>query len=150
MPFLRHEYLSTWWQTLGGGEWKEAELHLVTGRLADGSLVGIAPLFFSQNLSGEPALLLLGCIEISDYLDLLAPAEQLSPFVEALFTHLAGPEASAWRVLDLYNFIELISHAPRSERSRCPPRLGLYPGSAAALPLHPHPRRLGNLPGFHR
>jgi CelD/BcsL family acetyltransferase involved in cellulose biosynthesis len=106
VPFLRHEYISTWWQTLGGGEWTEAELHLVTGRLADGSLAGIAPLFFGQNRAGEPALLLLGCIEISDYLDLIAPAEQLSPFIEALFAHLAGPEAPAWRVLDWYNFID--------------------------------------------
>jgi CelD/BcsL family acetyltransferase involved in cellulose biosynthesis len=106
VPFLRHEYMSTWWQTLGGGEWTEADLHLVTGRLADGSLAGIAPLFFSQNREGEPAMLLLGCIEISDYLDLVAPAEQLSPFVEALFDHLAGPEAPAWKVLDWYNFID--------------------------------------------
>jgi hypothetical protein len=29
-PFLRHEYLSTWWQTRGGGEWPEAELALIT------------------------------------------------------------------------------------------------------------------------
>jgi CelD/BcsL family acetyltransferase involved in cellulose biosynthesis len=106
VPFLRHEYMTTWWQTLGGGEWSEAELHLVTGRLADGSLAGIAPLFFSQNREGEPALLLLGCIEISDYLDLIVPAEQLSPFVEALFTHLDGPQAPAWSLLDWYNFID--------------------------------------------
>jgi hypothetical protein len=24
VPFLRNEYLSTWWQTLGGGEWPQA------------------------------------------------------------------------------------------------------------------------------
>ncbi len=106
VPFLRHEYLSTWWQTLGGGEWTEAELYLVTGRLADGSLAGIAPLFFSKNRQGEPAMLLLGCIEISDYLDLIVPTEQLSPFIEALFAHLAGPEAPTWHLLDWYNLIE--------------------------------------------
>ena len=106
VPFLRHEYLSTWWQTLGGGEWNEADLFVVTGRLADGSLAGIAPLFFSPNLSGEPALLLLGSIEISDYLDLIVPTQHISTFVNDLFTYLAGVNSPAWKVLDWYNFID--------------------------------------------
>jgi CelD/BcsL family acetyltransferase involved in cellulose biosynthesis len=112
VPFLRHEYLSTWWQTLGGGEWTEADLYIVTGRQADGSLVGIAPLFFSRNRSGEPALLLLGCIEISDYLDLIVPAQHLSTFIDDLFTHLSGPQAPAWSVLDWYNFIDSSATLP--------------------------------------
>ena len=112
VPFLRHEYLSTWWQTLGGGEWTEADLYIVTGRQADGSLVGIAPLFFSRNRSGEPALLLLGCIEISDYLDLIVPAENISTFIDDLFAHLSGPQAPAWSVLDWYNFIDSSATLP--------------------------------------
>ena len=41
-PFLRHEYLSTWWQTRGGGEWpQDAQLCLVSAE-RDGQLVGIA------------------------------------------------------------------------------------------------------------
>ena len=31
VPFLRHEYLSTWWRTLGGGEWQHGELYTVLG-----------------------------------------------------------------------------------------------------------------------
>lgn len=112
VPFLRHEYLSTWWQTLGGGEWTEADLYIVTGRQPDGSLVGIAPLFFSRNRSGEPALLLLGCIEISDYLDLIVPAQHLSTFIDDLFAHLSGPQAPAWSVLDWYNFIDSSATLP--------------------------------------
>ena len=30
VPFLRHEYLSSWWHTRGGGEWQQAELVLVS------------------------------------------------------------------------------------------------------------------------
>lgn len=106
VPFLRHEYLSTWWQTLGGGEWATADLYIVAGRLPDGSLAGIAPLFFSRNRSGAPALLLLGCIEISDYLDIIVPTQHISTFVDDLFNHLSGPQAPAWSVLDWYNFID--------------------------------------------
>ena len=47
-PFSRHEYLSEWWKTLGGGEWKQADgrrqLVLVSATEND-QLVGIAPLF---------------------------------------------------------------------------------------------------------
>ena len=39
VPFLRNEYLSTWWQTLGGGEWSQGELCVITARQAD-RLVG--------------------------------------------------------------------------------------------------------------
>ena len=72
VPFLRHEYLSSWWRTLGGGEWSRGVLSIVTARDENGSLCGIAPLFATDNLNGEPALMLLGSIEISDYLDLIA------------------------------------------------------------------------------
>jgi len=103
VPFLRHEYLSAWWETLGGGEWAQGDLYTVLARQADGTLAGIAPMFFSPNREGEPALLLLGCIEISDYLDLIAPSNLLTPFIEGLLDHLAGPTAPPWTVLDWWN-----------------------------------------------
>ncbi len=47
VPFLRYEYLETWWQTRGGGEWsQDSVLVLVTAR-ESGHLVGIAPLFLA-------------------------------------------------------------------------------------------------------
>jgi len=104
VPFLRNEYLSTWWQTLGGGEWSQGELCVITAR-QDGQLAGIAPLFFTTNREGEPALMLLGCIEISDYLDLIAPAQTLQPFVDGLFDYLSAMQTPAWRVLDWWNFL---------------------------------------------
>jgi CelD/BcsL family acetyltransferase involved in cellulose biosynthesis len=106
VPFLRHEYLSTWWRSLGGGEWQQAELYSLLGRDETGALLGIAPLFFAPNREGIPALLLLGSIEISDYLDLIAKTSELPAFVEALFDHLAGPGAPGWQALDWYNLPE--------------------------------------------
>src|SRR5512143_3919989 len=70
IPFLRYEYLSTWWATRGGGEWPESELAVVTAS-QDGHLAGLAPLFSARDRDGSMALWLLGSIEISDYLDVL-------------------------------------------------------------------------------
>jgi CelD/BcsL family acetyltransferase involved in cellulose biosynthesis len=107
VPFLRHEYLTAWWKTLGGGEWKQAELFVITARaVPGGALLGIAPLFFTLNKENKPALMLLGSIEISDYLDVIARPEHLAQFLDGLLEFLTGPEAPAWRVLDWYNLLE--------------------------------------------
>jgi CelD/BcsL family acetyltransferase involved in cellulose biosynthesis len=105
VPFLRHEYLATWWKTLGGGEWEHGDLHVVTA-YEDGVLIGAAPFFRTINLEGRAALMFLGSIEISDYLDLIAPVEVMPTFIEALLMHLDGPESPDWEVLDLYNLLE--------------------------------------------
>jgi CelD/BcsL family acetyltransferase involved in cellulose biosynthesis len=106
VPFLRHEYLTSWWQGMGGGEWSHGELYIVTSRLEDGRLAGIAPLFLTDNRDGEPALMLLGSIEISDYLDVIARTEDLPAFLEALLEHLAGEAAPGFNLLDWYNLLE--------------------------------------------
>jgi CelD/BcsL family acetyltransferase involved in cellulose biosynthesis len=106
VPFLRHEYLSTWWQTLGGGEWPQGELFTVAARHADGSLAAIAPLFLTDNCDGERALMFLGSIEISDYLDVIARPEHLPQFLDLLLAWLEGPQAPSFRLLDWYNLLE--------------------------------------------
>jgi CelD/BcsL family acetyltransferase involved in cellulose biosynthesis len=105
VPFLRHEYLSSWWKTLGGGEWDSGDLHVITGT-SQGELVGVAPFFTSINLDGKPALLFLGSIEISDFLDVIAPLDSLPGFIESLMAYLDGPDSPHWEVLDLYNIVE--------------------------------------------
>jgi CelD/BcsL family acetyltransferase involved in cellulose biosynthesis len=106
VPFLRYEYLETWWQTRGGGEWsQDARLALITAR--DGErLIGIAPLFLAT-WEGIPTLLLLGSIEISDYLDLIAASADLPRFTSALLPFLAQePALAGWQRLDFYNVLE--------------------------------------------
>jgi len=100
-PFLRHEYLSQWWQTLGGGEWKQAELVLVSAS-ENGRLIGIAPLF-KADYDGRAALLFVGSIEISDYLDLIVRAEDLPRFLSGLIDFIASDSALAGLPFDLYN-----------------------------------------------
>ena len=105
VPFLRHEYLHAWWETRGGGEWPGAELALVAA-WQDGRLAGIAPLFLANNSAGLPSLMLLGSIEISDYLDLIVRPADLPAFVFGLLDLISRPESGDWQLLDWHNLPE--------------------------------------------
>jgi CelD/BcsL family acetyltransferase involved in cellulose biosynthesis len=105
IPFLRYEYLSSWWATRGGGEWPESELAVVSASVG-GHLTGLAPLFFARNRDGVPALLLLGSIEISDYLDIITRPEDLSAFLTGLLDFVATPGMPGWQLLDWHNLPE--------------------------------------------
>ena len=121
VPFLRHEYQTTWWKTLGGGEWPHGELFVVAARDEENELVGIAPLFSTVNRTGEPALMLIGSIEISDYLDLIVRTKSLPQFLEQLFDLLGSDQAPSWQVLDLYNlpdYSPTLTNLPEAVRSR--------------------------------
>jgi CelD/BcsL family acetyltransferase involved in cellulose biosynthesis len=100
-PFSRHEYLSEWWKTLGGGEWKQADLVLVSAREND-QLLGIAPLFLAE-YDGQQALMLVGSIEISDYLDLIVREADLPRFLTGLLDFLASHDDGKWSAVDWYN-----------------------------------------------
>lgn len=100
-PFSRYEYLAEWWQTLGGGEWKNAELVLVSATEND-QLIGIAPLFIAE-YENRQALLLIGSIEVSDYLDLIVREADLSSFLSELIDFLASSLAGNWSAIDWYN-----------------------------------------------
>jgi CelD/BcsL family acetyltransferase involved in cellulose biosynthesis len=101
VPFLRHEYLNAWWGTCGGGEWERGELALISAR-EDDELIGIAPLFLTEH-DGQRALMLLGSIEISDYLDLIVRANDLPHFLSELMDFLTSDSALAWSRFDWYN-----------------------------------------------
>jgi len=107
VPFLRHEFLSAWWQHRGGGEWpEEAELYILIARQEDGALAAALPLFLSKNHAGKPALMLLGSVEIADFLDILAPAETLGVFLDAALVHLTSSDAPVWETLEFSNLLE--------------------------------------------
>ena len=108
-PFSRYKYLSEWWKTRGGGEWQNAELVLVSASEND-QFIGIAPLFIAE-YDGRQAVLLIGSIEISDYLDLIVREADLSRFLSGLIDFLASSSAGtlrsnsgqAWSAFDWYN-----------------------------------------------
>src|SRR6185312_3774887 len=101
-PFSRYEYLSEWWKTLGGGEWlrQSVELVLISASEAD-QLIGIAPLFITE-YEGQRALMLVGSIEISDYLDLIVREQDLPRFLSGLLDFISS-HVDHWSALDWYN-----------------------------------------------
>ncbi|MBW7886129.1 MAG: GNAT family N-acetyltransferase [Caldilineaceae bacterium] len=104
--FLTHEWQTTWWNALGKGD-----LWIVAFRRDDThELVGIAPLFLNTVSegpdSGKRQLNLVGCIEVSDYLDLLAVRGWEQAVYSALLAWLRGPDAPAWDILDICNVPE--------------------------------------------
>ncbi|NMC85124.1 MAG: GNAT family N-acetyltransferase [Anaerolineaceae bacterium] len=110
VPFLRYEYLKDWWSTRGGGEWpQEAQLAIIVARENE-RLIGIAPCFIAPH-EGHKALLLLGSIEISDYLDLLIRPQDLSRFSEGLIEY-ARTTLAAQHGLQTVDFYNLIDSSP--------------------------------------
>ncbi len=106
VPFLRHEYLCTWWDTLGGGEWATGELFIVLARDENGSLIAIAPLFFHPERDNKRTLMLMGSYEISDYLDFIVSEKNLSEFVDKLLNLLSSDQSPDWQILVLDNIPE--------------------------------------------
>src|SRR5215203_4134471 len=69
--FLTYEWQTTWWECLG-----EGDLWIVAFRRSDtNELVGIAPLYLvtpnGGRWAGKRKLNLVGCVEVSDYLDMI-------------------------------------------------------------------------------
>jgi len=106
VPFMRYEYLRDWWETRGGGEWSQSAQLLLVTAYQSGKLVGAAPLFHVEDHQGKSALLLVGSIEISDYLDLLAAPEDIDEFCTELLGFLPAADLPHWETLDLYNILD--------------------------------------------
>jgi CelD/BcsL family acetyltransferase involved in cellulose biosynthesis len=105
VPFLRHEFLSAWWETLGGGEWDGGDLWIGVERDQNGALQAAAPFFRVNDEPGQSRLMFLGTVEIADYLDLVVSKNHVTDFVDLLLDALAE-KGSEWDTLDLYNIPE--------------------------------------------
>ncbi len=106
VPFLTFEYQQTWWETRGGGEWPEDSTLVLVTATEDGELVGVAPLFHAKNILGEPALMFVGAIEVSDFLDFIVAPENLVDFIQGLIDFLIKDKTlPEWHLLDLYNLL---------------------------------------------
>jgi CelD/BcsL family acetyltransferase involved in cellulose biosynthesis len=106
VPFLKHEFIRTWWKNLGGGEWESAKLCTIIGRLEEGALLGIAPFFQTETEDGKQTLMFIGTKEIADYLDFIVQSNNHQPFVDQLFNYLDSDAAPDWQVMDLFNIAE--------------------------------------------
>jgi CelD/BcsL family acetyltransferase involved in cellulose biosynthesis len=96
--FLTWEWQATWWHHLGR---HRGLLYLLAARVA-GRLIGILPLYLSDT-DGAQCLTVVGCVEVSDYLDLIIEAGQEEVVYDAFLAWLTGPDAPAWDVVELCN-----------------------------------------------
>jgi CelD/BcsL family acetyltransferase involved in cellulose biosynthesis len=96
--FLTWEWHQTWWKHLGEGEL----LLLGFRHQDDGRLVGIAPMFRTDTDEGQSVIYLVGCRDVSDYLDLIVEAGQEEVVYRALLNYLGG-DALDWDVVDFCN-----------------------------------------------
>ena len=104
--FLTWEWQTTWWRNLGRGEaWILALRQPETNEL-----VGIAALYLITLSEGEHAgkrqLNLVGCIDVSDYLDLIIATGHEQAVYQSLIEWLKSPEAPQWDIFDLCNLPE--------------------------------------------
>ncbi len=102
--FLTWEWQSTWWSVYQPGD-----LWLVTARDENGRLVGIAPWFREQP---SRTVRTVGCVEVTDYLDVIAADDQREAFLAALADWLAG-HADQYTRISLCN---IPSHSPTAEK----------------------------------
>jgi CelD/BcsL family acetyltransferase involved in cellulose biosynthesis len=106
VPFLTYEYQRAWWQTRGGGEWPDDSRLILISAMDGDRLVGVAPLFHAENILGDPALMFVGAIEVSDFLDFIVAPEDLTAFTQGLIDFLLNnPALPEWKLLDLYNLL---------------------------------------------
>lgn len=95
--FLTWEWQTTWWHCLGKGD-----LLLLAWYDAD-ELVAIAPLYRKVLPDGSQLVGTIGCVEVSDYLDLIIAEGREEAVYRSLLDWLAGPDAPAWDAIELCN-----------------------------------------------
>jgi len=93
--FLTPQWLEVWWRHFGAG----LDLTLLLARDADGTLVGIAPLYAVEQ-AGQRVLQFVGGVDVSDYLDFIV-AEGREDVYHAVVDYLLA-DPFPWDLLDLH------------------------------------------------
>lgn len=93
--FMRYVYQRTWWQYLGNDD-----LVLIAIRTNTGQLVGLAPLYGTTKGDNQRELSFVGCVDVSDYLDLLVDKDHVKDVYQALLDCLDS-SSLAWDKLYL-------------------------------------------------
>ncbi len=93
--FYTWEWHSTWWKAYEPGKL------LVLVCRQQGKLVGIAPLFITE-LDGGRLARIIGCVDVTDYLDFIFDGENMIEVLKAFADQLAA-ERRDFDILDLCN-----------------------------------------------
>ena len=99
--FYTWEWQSTWWNAYQPGE-----LLILVCR-EDDRLLGIAPLFVTESERGR-SVQIIGCVDVTDYLDFIIDADRLQDVLTAFADYFADHRAS----FDLLDFCNIPQHSP--------------------------------------
>ena len=72
-----------------------------------GHLAGIAPLYRTVSARGERTLNIVGCVDVSDYLDIIVAQGREREVYSALLDYLGSGDMAGWDVAELCNVPEI-------------------------------------------
>lgn len=98
--FSAWEWQSIWWTAYEPGE-----LWVITCRDENGRLIGIAPWFIQPHPEYGRVVRSIGCVEVTDYLDIIVDTENIEPVLAALAAY-AAEHHETYDVIDLCNLPE--------------------------------------------
>jgi len=112
--FMRYIYQRTWWQCLGNND-----LVLIAFRNDDDQLVGLAPLYGKTNAAGQRELTFVGCVDVSDYLDLIIDSDYIAEVHQALLDCLSGSGDIEWEKVYLCSLAQnSVTHSQFADKAR--------------------------------
>ncbi len=91
--FLTWEWQDAWWRV-----YQHGELFVLTARDAHGALCGIAPWFIDTSHPEERVLRPIGCIDVTDYLDIIAPHPRREAFCAEVAAYLRAHSQAFSRI----------------------------------------------------
>ncbi len=97
--FLTWEWQSTWWKTYEAGD-----LWVVTCRDDDGRLMAIGP-WFIQQVDGERVVRTIGCVDVTDYVDIIVHKDCVDP-VQVEFARFLADHTRDYDRINLCNIPE--------------------------------------------
>lgn len=98
--FSTWEWQSNWWAAYQAGD-----LWVVTVRDENDALVGIAPWFIETNREGERVVRTIGCVDVTDYVDIIVAPERRDE-VFALLAQYAAENRHCFDRINLCNIPE--------------------------------------------
>lgn len=103
---LSDRVFSTWeWQSIWWKVYQPGALWVITCRDEAGLLIGIAPWFIEVHPVHGRVVRSIGCVEVTDYLDVMVDKTYVEPVLNCLATYLVN-HRDAFDVVDLCNLPE--------------------------------------------
>lgn len=106
--FITNEWQRAWWEHLRWGD-----LSVVTVRDDDGVLRGIGSWFITDDPDGSRVVRIVGCTDVTDYMDILAQPGYEDEVFRALLRFMCSPEAPHW---DRFSLCNIPGTSPTVER----------------------------------